>query len=76
MMMKTDDKVNYLKYVFSIMTSSNIVWKMFTCQKNIIWISGYHFMKGISKFDLFHKIWKPYLEWYTSTSGVEYLKMM
>ena len=27
--------------------------------------------KGYQNFDFFHKIWKPYLEWYTSALGVE-----
>ena len=53
-----------------------MVRKRYTCQKNKIWISGYHFMilwKGFQNFDFFHKIWKPYLEWYTIVLGSEYL---
>ena len=49
--------------------------KIHSCQKNIIGTSVYHFIilwKGYQNIDFFHKIWKPYLEWYTITLRVEY----
>ena len=55
--------------------ATGIVRKNYTCQTNIIWILGYHSMmlwKGYQNF--FHKIWKPYLKWYISILGMEYLK--
>ena len=46
----------------------------YTCNKNIIWISFYDDLKRIPQIIIiFYKIWKIYLEWYTSALGVEYL---
>ena len=57
--------------------ATNMVRKIYTWQRNIIWISVYHFMmlwKGYKNFDFFHKIWKAYLEWYTGALGMECFK--
>ena len=47
--------------------ATNMVIK-FSLEKNNLEIrlSFYSALKGISKLWIFHKIWKPYLEWYTS----------
>ena len=60
-----------------VVMATSMVRKMYNFQKNIIWISGYHFTmlwKGYHSFDFFHEVWKTYLEWYTNAIGVEHFK--
>ena len=50
--------------------ATNMVRKNDTCQKIIL----YCFEKDIGTLIFFLKIWKAYIEWYTSELEMEYLK--
>ena len=62
-------KIMFSSYIFiqiiiwMVAMATNMVRKMHTFQKNIIWTSSYNFRilwKLYYNFDFFHKIWKAY----------------
>ena len=73
----TEIMPRWLSHTAPKIFATSLVRKMYTCQNYIIWILCYHFMmlwKGYKNFDFLHKLWKAYLEWYTSALGMKYFK--